>query len=167
MFEASRLCVAGGRGNKRCWWGGGWGCSPLCSGPHSTHSRMLLSPPTVSHWESIIPLSVQAKMDGGGSTFFPLPLWSSILLKYNTFALWSSDCRLWELRLKASTQGPALPPFSFFFFFFVSVAFPANLSRAGRGVVSHPAWRKAGSCEPALFKSAQWVWPNCLRVLSC
>lgn len=144
------MCWGGGVIRGR---GGSRGCSPLCSGP--LHSCLLLSPPTVNHWESIISLSVLRQNGQGGVLLF-LPLFFLSLI-LGTFGIWPiSKVTQWLQLQSRSAKTQRVQPaqaHSHSFSLFVSVAFPATpgcMGRGGerRGVVSHPVWRKAGSSEP-------------------
>lgn len=103
---------------------------------------MLLSPPTVSHWESIIPQSIHAKMDEGrgGGVCYISPFLSGPASFLNITHL---QCDPVTAVCESSHQRPA-PKASFlsrFFFFLVSVAFPANLSRGEESSVT-PSMKK-------------------------
>lgn len=136
---------------------------------------MLLSPPTVNHWESIISLSVLRQNGQGGVLLF-LPLFFLSLI-LGTFGIWPiSKVTQWlQLQSRSAKTQRVQPAQAHYhsFSLFVSVAFPATpgcMGRGGEGSGVTPGMKKgwvfwASRQMPALFKSAQWVRPNCLHVL--
>lgn len=143
---------------------------PLFVLAHSTHACFCLHPQsTTERALSLYPSC--AKTDRGACCFFFLfsfcPL-SWVHLVSDLFPRWPSDCSYRVGVQKPKSPASAGPLSLFLSICLCSISRHSRVHGEGSGVT--PGMKKgwvfwASRQMPALFKSAQWVRPNCLHVL--